>query len=214
MKHRHLHLWLVGASAILLLPGLLWMATSEARLKHDDANAALQPLFRIPLNRISEGRLSERLTIPDSRQWTRMRKVWGEPEFVISAVDQTGRTLICPFIPVQVNLTDPSGSIIRFRRGGPPHGYSASCSESSLRFQATPGDTMTLGITTDRERALPGGYLIVVPDWWNTKDKLVGLALDDEIEFLVRWTSLVGILFLVAGVILTIRRRARKHRTA
>jgi hypothetical protein len=90
MKSRRLHLWLSGAGALFLIPGLLWIATSGSRLKDDDARIVLQPLVRMPL-----GRISERLIIPDTPQWTKIRKVWGEPEFVFSAIDETGRNLIC-----------------------------------------------------------------------------------------------------------------------
>jgi hypothetical protein len=62
MKSRHLHLWLGGAGALFLTPGLLWIAISGSRLKVDGAYIALQPLFRIPLRRISDSNLRERLT--------------------------------------------------------------------------------------------------------------------------------------------------------
>ena len=62
MKSRHLHLWLGGAGAFFLTPGLLWIAISGSRLKVDDAYIALQPLARIPLRRISDSNLRELLT--------------------------------------------------------------------------------------------------------------------------------------------------------
>jgi len=209
MKSKHLHLWLSGAGVFFLIPGLLWIATSGLRLKDDDARIALQPLVRVPL-----GRISARLAIPDTPQWVKIRKVWGEPQFVISATDETGRGLIClPSTPLRIDLTDRSGRIIPLRRGGPPYGYSAFCSESSLRFDAHPGDTLNISIMASGGNGLPAGDLVVVRDWWNTKDKLVGVGLDDAIDSLIRWASLAGVLFLVAGAVLMLRSQARKRRT-
>jgi len=68
MKSRHLLLWLGCAGALFLTPGLLWIAISGWRLKVDDAYIALQPLVRIPLGRISDSNLRERLTVPDTSQ--------------------------------------------------------------------------------------------------------------------------------------------------
>jgi hypothetical protein len=213
MKARHLYLWLGGAGALFLTPGLLWITTSGSPLKDDDVRIALQPLVRVSLRRISDSNLQERITVPDTSQWTKIRKVWGEPEFVISAIDETGRNLICPSIPAHIELTDRSGSVIPLRRGGPPYGYSAFCAESSLRFNAAPGDTLNISITASAGRALPAGDLIVVRDWWNTKDKLVGVYLDDDISSLIRWTSLAGVLLLAADAVLILRSQVRKRRT-
>jgi hypothetical protein len=184
-------LWLSLAGAIVVIPGLLWIATSGSRLNDGDAHIALQPLIRIPLGRISDGPFSERFDVPDTRQWAKIRKVWGEPDFVVTAIDEAGRYLICPPIPLRIDLTDRGGSSIPLRRGEPPYGYSAHCSESSLRFQATAGDTLNIKITAAGDRLLPAGDIIVVRYWWNTKDKLVGVYLDDEIDSLLArpWRS-------------------------
>jgi hypothetical protein len=72
---------------------------------------------------------------------------------------------------------------------------------------------LTISIATSGRRALPPGDLIVVRDWWNTKDKLVGIYLDDNIDSFTRGTSVAGILFLVAGTVLMLWGNVRKHRT-
>ena len=176
---------LVVLGGVILIPGGVWFSTSRARLTKNDDAIALQPLIRIPLASLHEQPLTAMLTIPNSALWARIRRVWGEPEFVISANEPTGWTMMClSSMPVRIEVVNTNGIAIRLQAGPGPYGYSDYCSGSSLRFQAAGGSVLTLKITKVEVRPVPAGDVIVVADWWNTKDKLVGVALDEEIGFL------------------------------
>lgn len=212
---------LIGAGVLLFIPGVLWITTSGSRLSDDDAYTALQPLLRIPLDSVKENYLSEWLRIPDTEQWVRIRKVWGEPDFVISSIDQTGKIATClTSAGLQIQVKNQDGGSIPLLMGGQPYGYSAFCAEAGLRFRAAPGEKLNLTIAGQRDRApsrrarphivlLPRGELIVVPNWQNTKDKLVGVALDNDISTLLKWTSVSGVLLVVIGALLIAVKRAR-----
>lgn len=213
MKRRRLHLWLTVTGGALCLPAILWVATSERRLDGDDASIALNPIARIPLDTLRKGPFSATLIVPDTVRWKRIRKAWGEPEFVISAVEPTRRFTLClPKMPARIELCDAAGRVVSLQPAGAPYGYSASCELSSLRFQAARGDKLTLKVTETGSGTVPAGYLIVVGDWFNTKDNLVGLDLDKDIDSLVKWLSIIGCLLVVAGGGVIIWAKVHSHR--
>ncbi|MBV9083601.1 MAG: hypothetical protein JOZ62_13055 [Acidobacteriaceae bacterium] len=186
--------------ALLLLPGIVWIASSGARLNNVDARVAFEPLERIQLNRIDQRPISVPLTIPNTSQWKQIRKVWGEPGFVISAVDATGEFVRClPEMPLRIELIDATGNTIPLQPDNGAYGYSCRCQSGSLRFNARPGSQLTLKVSATSRGTVLRGDLIVVSDWVNTKDKLAGLNLDKSIETVVTWLSIPGFLFVACG---------------
>jgi hypothetical protein len=206
-------LWLSAIGGLLVLPGTLWIAGSRARLNDDDVSRAFTPLTRIRLDRIAEKPLSVTLVIPNTEGWTRIRQAWGEPEFVFSAIGPTERFALClPEIGVRIQLRDSTGKVISLRPHSGPYGYSNKCESSSLRFHAAAGDKLTLEIskTGVGVSTAPTGDLIVVCDWFNTKDKLVGVGLNKDFESLLKWASIAGSFLVLSGVVVLVRMRARQ----
>ena len=85
------------------------------------------------------------------------------------------------------------------------------CESSSLRFRAAAGDELTLEVAKTGVGETTGD-LIVVGDWFNTKDKLVGVALDKDFEPLLKWPSIAGSLLVLSGLLVFVRNRVRQHR--
>jgi len=165
------------------------------------------------LGGLDNGPLSATLIVPNTARWTRIRKAWGESEFVISAVEPTGSFALClSDMPVRIELSDQTGGVIPLQPDGPPYGYSTGCESSSLRFRAALGDEFTLKVTKTGIRSVPAADLIVVRNWLYTKDKLVGLDLDHDVESLVTWLSIVGLLLVLSGVGVFTRNHVRHHR--
>src|SRR3982074_2486759 len=74
------------AGLLLLIPGTLSVPSMMFGLKSGDDQVALTPLASVGLDRIGTAPLITKLVIPDTPQWRRIRRVWGEPAFIISAV--------------------------------------------------------------------------------------------------------------------------------
>jgi hypothetical protein len=214
MKSNSLPLWLSTIGGLLVIPGVLWVPGTGARLTEGDVSSALQPLARIHFGGVFEKPQSVNFVVPGTTHWTRVRQAWGEPELVFSAVDPTGRIALClPEMPLRIELSDSTGRVIALRPGSAPYGYSADCERSSLRFRAAAGDELTLKVTKSGEGASKArvGDLIVKADWFNLKDKFVGVYLDKDVDSLRKWPLLAGSLFLLSGATVFIRNRVRQH---
>ena len=210
MKSKRLPLWLGAVGTFFLVPRALWVAGSSSRLTYDDARVALEPLNRIHFDKNDQGPISVTLRIPNTTQWTKILSVWGVPEFVISAVDTAGRLALClPEMPVRIELFDQTDRLIRLHPGGGPYLYSTLCASNSLRFHAAPGDELTLKL--ERLGTVPAVDLIVVGDWFDTKDKLVGLDLEKSVGGLVKSLSIPGFLLVVSGAAAFFVNRIRHH---
>lgn len=181
-KSNRLPFWLALVGALFLVPGIIWFAGAGERVSLADAPVLFKPLARISLDRVAEKTTSVGLAIPSTAVWRRSRKEWGEPDFVISAVDHEGGQAFClSTMAVLVEVIDLAGKAVSLRPGRGPYGYSDSCETSSLRFQAKPGEQLTLRVTKDVRKSvfeLPQADVVVVVDWFNMKDKLVGLDLE------------------------------------
>lgn len=89
----------------------------------------------------------------------------------------------------------------------PPYGYSAnlSCTQLGVRFAALPGERLQIVITGQPDHVIEGDRIAVVPYWaGETKDRLVGIALEEEFEGLhlkTAWRLLVtlGIASMIYG---------------
>jgi hypothetical protein len=104
------------------------------------------------------------------------------------------------------------GTKSRLISKNPPYGYSSDCKRSSLAFQAAPGPELAVTITKSGDRPLPSGDLIIVSNWPNTKDKLVGISLDEKLRRILTATSSVGVVLMVIAVGILVRRRSlRDH---
>ena len=207
MRSSRCPLWLSCIGGFLLLPGIVWLATSGTRLTDDDASVAFQPLTRIDLEGLDNGPLSAAFTVPNTARWAKIRKVWGAPELLIVAVEPTRRSVLClPRMPFRIELSEQKGGASRLQPHGGPYGYSTSCEGSSLRFNAAPGDELMLKITNTAPTA-PPGYLLVVSDWIYTKDHIVGLALDKDVASVLQWLSIAGSVLVLSGAAIFARSR-------
>ena len=87
-----------------------------------------------------------------------------------------------------------------------PYGFSSSCSSPlGVKFNATPGSRVEIRIDKVKHRSAPPGDLIVTSYWMDTKDKLVGIALDKELRVPFLLMAAVGILCLVGGTVFLLR---------
>lgn len=211
MKSILLPLFLCVIGVLVGVPALLWIAGSGTRLKNDDVWSVAQPVARIHLADIGANPLSVTFVIPATTHWMRVRRAWGEPEIVLVAIGPTRSLALClTGMPLRIELRSSTGRVIALRPSYPPYGYSDECVSSCLRFRAGVGEelTFTMATTGAGMSSAVSGDLVVVGAWYNEKDKLVGLALEEDLDSDVKWLLLAGGLFVLPGVALFVRRSA------
>lgn len=196
---------------VLLIPGawsLIYSVYSGRVINSEDASVALTPVLSVPLKSILRV-LDSKLVIPDTTQWRRIRRDWGEPEFVIAAIAPDRQVAYC-LGTLDINVVvNQQGKPVPLTFAGAPYGYSSDCLRSAFRFQAAPGTELEMRIYKFSES--PTGNLIVVADWRYTKDKLVGVQLDAELQPRIKSMSVVGlVLVAIAGYLLR-RRASQQH---
>jgi len=189
---------------LLMVPGALFLTNTG--LSSEDANVALTPLLTIPLDRIGTyGRT--RVLIPDTPQWKRIRREWGEPEWIIAAVEPEKEFAYClPELGLTILVGDHERPL-PLQSSYPPYGYSTDCAASTISFNATPGTELNVSILKSSDRPLPSANLIIVGRWLYTKDKLVGIYLDEEVRPILIVTSALGLILVGSAGYVWNRRR-------
>jgi hypothetical protein len=79
---------------------------------------------------------------------------------------------------------------------------------SALKFDAVPRTKLTISVTKRGNEPLPSGELIIAGSWWNTKDKLVGISLDEELRNVATFAIVSGSAVILLAGVLTLRRLA------
>ena len=214
MKGLMLTLFSVGF--LSFVPGVFWLCGHG--LSQDDAKAALGPLVEIPLDQLkNSGSAAVIVTIPNNAQWTRIRRAWGDPAYLIAAIEhpETSGLVHClDQLEIRVQATNQSGLIpLKTSKGCCPYGLSSACPDSGLEFRATPGSDLTLHATSTAH-SMPAGELIVLCYWKNNvKDKLVGISLDEDLRRISEIATPIGFVLILSGVSVLVRRRVVGRRS-
>ena len=169
---------------LALIPGAAMFIYLWIGLQPGDDDVALAPLVTIPLDQIAEhSPFSTQLSIPDTARWRRIRKVWGEPEFVVFAASRGSSGFSYDLSELQITVTvSQNGHPVPTRWADMPYGYSAKSIVRPVGFRAAPGSELLLVISGSGQSQLPHGQLIVRGDWPSVKDKLVGASIDEAIR--------------------------------
>lgn len=184
-------------------------------LRHDyvtqaELRVAFARLTEVPLDRI-ESRLAARIpvTIPDTPEWRHIRRVWGPPDYMITAVSSSKNVAYC-FSDVGLAIDiQRQGEQIATAAGGLPYGYSfysGGCAVDTFHFRAEPGNELTITITKSNTRPLPSGELIIEPSWYNTKDKIVGVMLAEDFRRVIPALLISGTTLVLPAVFVLLRR--------
>ena len=147
--------------------------------------------------------------VPDTRQWTRIRKEWGNPRYVVYATEDRypSSPWIIPFSTLSLDVdVSRAGLAIPVQRSACPYAVSRDTGDCGVDFKADPGHTFDVSLTLDKPGLLPAGNLVIEPFWDEfLKDRLVGAGIASEIEPYFRRLATLGVSLLVAsGVIRTL----------
>jgi hypothetical protein len=212
-----LALILLAGGVLLLLPGACSLATSGPT--RDDVGVAFEKVVQVGLDSFRTGapvRFS--FTVPDSAQWARIRKSWGDRGYIALGVRREGRTeWIVPFSTLDLDLkvTRSGESLPLESATEPPYGYSSSGQgDHGVMFKPRPGDEVAITITARRSETLPAGDLVIEPYWDGyAKDHIVGAMLESDLRPYVWSMTILGIGLLAASAALGIAAARNVART-
>jgi hypothetical protein len=150
-------------------------------------------------------------TIPNSVSWRRVIREWGDPGFFIGAVPQNGfETVYClQGLGAKVEATIGDRPLA-LEPAFPPYLYTADCSSGQfgLMFRAPPGAVVKIHVTAINPNNNLAN-LIVEPSWSNTKDRIVGLDLHEDLLHFVSKLAVGGLIAIAIAVLLYLRRPRR-----
>jgi hypothetical protein len=168
--------------------GVSSLVGCTSNVSQADARAALRPLRSVPLAAAkATGRINFTERIPDSPQWRRIRAAWGSPSFVIAVVSPDQHTLPC-FDKFRLNVELRANSKgIHSEPAEWLYGYSTECPNVGVRFHAEAGDLLDVAIGVPAAVIAQPDELILIADWGTkTKDRLVGVGIDEDIWSIVK----------------------------
>ena len=177
---RHLPLMLAILGILILIPSALLLGLLFGRLRDEDPSVALAPLARVPLARVGK-QYAMQVVVPDTDQWRRIRRSWGEPDLIVAALSNEGGAWCLADLATAVDVTS-RGTLIPLKRAAAGYGHAGDCELSSFTFRAPPAGELLVKVTKRDQLPWPTGDLVVRCDWRNTKDKLVGISIENDLQ--------------------------------
>jgi hypothetical protein len=189
----------------------------KGSLNSDDEMTAVSPLARIPLDQLANsGSAAVIVTVPHNAQWARIRRRWGDPSYFVGAVEypETARAIRCfDELGISVEIRTKIGIVSLQPAKGPPYGYSARCPDAGFEFHAPAGTDLTIRASSPRH-PMPAGELVVLCNWENLKDKIVGIMLAESFRKMAWYCAAIRLAMTLAGTFALVHRsRARKMDT-
>jgi hypothetical protein len=180
--------WVHDWFQLSLIVGGLSLTGCVSNISQADARIALTPLKSIPLSAArSTGRISFTERIPDSAQWKKLIAAWGNPMFVLSVVSPDHHTLRCfDKLGLKVKIEADSQGV-HTEPNEWVYGYSIECQNIGVRFRAETGDLLDVEVGVPAAATTQPDELTLIVDWGpKTKDRLVGIGIDDDIRSVVK----------------------------
>jgi hypothetical protein len=200
---RRVYWSLIGLGVILLVP-LAWRHSRPAPLSVEDERTAFEPLARISLNVLERPGVHRlRVAVPSDAAWRRIRLAWGDPGYIVAAV-QRDRRFMYSFDTLGLTVLATVGSepIALEPAVDPLYLYSAWSRQCGLHFQASAGSSVDLQVDA-RGGQMPRGDLIVTAHWTaETKDRLVGLIIQRDLGRIYGALAIGGATLIAAAAVL------------
>jgi hypothetical protein len=186
------------AGILIIVPGAMWF--SSRRLSNDDLGLAFRPLLRIRLTQVEQERsVSAEVSVPDGLQWRQIRHYMGDAPLLLAASGPRDReSLYCPDqLGIQLKVATGS-SPVSPEKPFTPYGFSLECLGSiGIQFRASPGTKVTAYVTATNQKPLPSGNVILINNWYDAKDKIVGVMLDEDFRKVFVVTSIIGAVLIL-----------------
>ncbi len=193
-----------------VLVGLALFLQERSGPTGEDTDLSETPFLRVSLQALQNGTgITSAFKVPDSPQWERITKAWGDPGFMIFAAPDSRSIFHFDELDLEVTVTVGERTIplepvvfIPYMRS--MVGVQAGAVENQTRmpqtgvvFRAEPGADVTLHVVARSPRTLPQGELVVKREWSGAeKDHLVAVS----VESLVAVPKMFGLgLFILAA---------------
>jgi hypothetical protein len=210
---------LVIVGALLIAPVAVQAAIAVLSVHSPDVRRALNPLARISLAELEGARpVVLSVTVPADRQWRRISRDWGRPQFLVAAVTPGDWPDRRTYSPDEVKLT------IRVRRDHAPiptrptnegpYSYSTELGSNAILFDADDGQPITIDAHSAIHGQLPAGELLVIAHWnrMTIKDTLAVLSSVEKITRVTASLACVGLAAIALGIYRLERRRQQMAR--
>ncbi len=198
---------LLAVGLLLLLPEAWYLISGPAR--PDDARVAFENLVEIPVSQLQEQySVNVSVPAPNNPAWKRIMRGWGEPSYTIALLSSTGNYQYC-FDKVNVKVSQEDRQL-NLEHANWIYGVSSSdydkfpqeCKSEGETFRVRPGSIVQIQLAAKGDQLPHGANIIVRPVWYYTKDKLVGLDLDEDLHRIARWVAVSGLgMMLLAGLL-------------
>jgi hypothetical protein len=209
---------LVVGVALILPPA--YLAEQELFvLRRSDIKKALEPLAVIPLTSMRPGApISREVTAPSGRWWNRMTSTYGNPKFLIAAVNvpigaggHDRRVYRTDEVPINVKVLRAGSPVKLQSTTDAPYIYSSEPTSGGQLFAASAGEHLNL----TAELMSPGqplpGDLVVVANWPRSaiSDAFDAFSIVDTFRWFLLTSCAIGVVLIVYGV-----RGSRRQRSA
>ena len=188
--------------------GWCWLSL---RVHPADADRAFEPLARIPISQLRvQGNTELTITAPEGPIWQRIRRTWGDPEFVVAAISKAPELQYC-FDTIAVStLKGPNVRPVALSSTiyGYGSAYDLSCHSTGAEFRLRPGETAKLQLAVTGDTVPSAAEIVVMATWPLTKEKLLGVGIDADSHILVKGAFVIGVLAVLFSLVLL--RRTRK----
>jgi len=206
---------LLTIGLLLLIPGLFYFLYKPVR--RDEASVAFKNLVEIPAVELRQQHKADiSVPIPDDAVWRRIRRNWGDPAYEIALVSSLNERQYC-FDGISVRVTARDRQVDLERAGwmygfGSDNSVPRQCQTVGQAFRVAPGSVVNVALRA--EQFGDGEMIVVRPVWENTKDKLVGVDLDEDLCLILKWMLVVALGMMVLTSLMFAREKYLRKRLA
>jgi len=200
----------VIVGVILALPAAYVAQEEIFVLRRADVIRALEPLAVISLAKIqAESRISREISVPSDRSWSRLTKRFGNPKFLIAAVNvpigadgHDRRVYRSDEVAINLKVLRVGSPVNLESTMDAPYGYSSESASKGLLFAASPGEHLSLAAESLTSGQPPPGDLVVVADWprGDIVDALDAFSIVDTLRWLLLTSCAIGVALIAYGV--------------
>jgi len=200
----------VIVGVILVLPAAYVAQQELFVLSRADVIRALEPLAVISLDEIHAGsQISREISVPSDRLWNRMTNRYGNPKFLIAAVNvpigahgRDRRVYQTDEVAINVKVLRAGSPVKLESTTDAPYIYSSEPTSGGQLFAASDGEHLNLTAELMSPGQLPPGDLVVVANWprGDIPDALDAFSIVDSFRWFLLTGFAIGIALVAYGV--------------